>query len=294
VTACADGRGACGLACLLLALATPSARAADDVPLPLESRVPGGIALLDLGPPSAVETRVVYGGHRAPVVLRQGRQLAVIGIPLDTTPGKQTARVEHPNGTSSTVIAFDVARKEYAEQRLTVTNQRHVEPTPSDLERIAAERERIDRALSTYSVDLQPLLRFAAPVAGERSSSFGLRRFFNGQARSPHSGMDIAAAEGTPIVNPARGRVIDTGDFFFNGQTVFVDHGQGVVAMYCHLSRTDVKPGDEVGAGAPLGLVGATGRVTGPHLHWGIAINRALIDPTLVLEEKGTSSISSE
>jgi murein DD-endopeptidase MepM/ murein hydrolase activator NlpD len=284
VTRRAGARRLHGLACLFLALAAAVARAADELPLPLESRVPGGIALLDLGPPSAVETRVVYGGHRVPVVLREGRQLAVIGIPLDTTPGPQTARAEHPDGTSA-VLAFEVAGKEYAEQRLTVTNQRHVEPTPADLERIAAESERIDRALSTYSPDREPLLRFAAPVAGERSSSFGLRRFFNGQARSPHSGMDIAAEAGTPILNPARGRVIDTGDFFFNGQTVFIDHGQGVVAMYCHLSRIDVKAGDEVGAGAQLGLVGATGRVTGPHLHWGIAINRALIDPVLVLRQ---------
>jgi murein DD-endopeptidase MepM/ murein hydrolase activator NlpD len=284
VTRSAGARRLHGLACLFMALAAPAARAAEEVPLPLESRVPGGIALLDLGPPSALETRVIYGGHRAPVVLRQGRHLAVVGIPLDTTPGPQTARVEHPDGTAA-VLAFEVAGKVYAEQRLTVSNQRHVEPTPADLERIAGERARIDRALSTYNPDLQPLLRLAAPVAGERSGSFGLRRFFNGQARSPHSGMDIAAAAGTPILNPARGRVIETGDFFFNGQTVFVDHGQGVIAMYCHLSRTDVKPGDEVGAGAQLGLVGATGRVTGPHLHWGIAINRALIDPALVLQE---------
>ena len=272
---------AAGAAFLLLALTT---HAADEAPLPHESRVPGGIALLDLGPPSSPEARVIFNGHRAPVLMNEGRRIAVIGIPLDTAAGPQTAQLEGDGARASTVT-FEVRSKDYAEQRLTVKNQRHVDPSPEDLERIAAERARIDRALSTYTPDRMPLLRLAAPVAGARSSSFGLKRYFNGQARSPHSGMDIAAAAGTPIVNPARGRVLDTGDFFFNGQTVFVDHGQGVIAMYCHLSRTDVKPGDEVGAGAQLGLVGETGRVTGAHLHWGVAVNRALVDPALLLAD---------
>ena len=272
-----------GIACVASLLLATFAQATEELPLPLESRVPGGIALLDLGPPESSEARVMFNGYRAPLLLRHGRRVAVIGIPLDATPGPQTVEINHPNGGPTTTVVFEVASKAYDEQRLTVKNQRHVDPSPQDLERIAGERVRIDRALSTYSVDRQPLLRLAAPVAGTRSSSFGLRRFFNGQARSPHSGMDIAAAAGTPILSPAPGRVLDTGDFFFNGQTVFVDHGQGVVAMYCHLSRIDVKAGDEVGAGAQLGLVGATGRVTGAHLHWGIALNRALIDPALLL-----------
>ena len=275
----------CAFACMASALLAAAGHATDASLLPRESRVPGGIALVDVGPPSVDDTRVEFAGHRVPIVLEGGRRIAVIGIPLDTTPGPQIARLEHVDGSPPGSIEFEVQAKTYAEQRLTVTNQRHVDPLPADLERIAADRARIDRALSTYSTDLTPQLRVAAPVAGERSSSFGLRRFFNDQPRSPHSGMDIAAASGTPILNPARGRVLDTGDFFFNGQTVFVDHGLGVIAMYCHLSRIDVKPGDEVGAGAQLGLVGATGRVTGAHLHWGIAVNRALVDPALLLKE---------
>jgi murein DD-endopeptidase MepM/ murein hydrolase activator NlpD len=274
-----------GLACVALLLASYPV-AADDPSLPNESRVPGGIALVDLGPSTAEEPLVTFNGYRAPVLPRGDHRVAVIGIPLDATPGPQTARLDYTDGRSATTIAFEVSPKVYEEQRLTVKDRRKVDPSPEDLERIAAERARIDRALATYSTDLEPLLRLAAPVTGERSSSFGMRRFFNGQARSPHSGMDIAAATGTPIVNPARGRVLDTGDFFFNGQTVLVDHGRGVVAMYCHLSRTDVKPGDEVGAGAQLGLVGATGRVTGAHLHWGIAVNRAFVDPALLLVAK--------
>jgi murein DD-endopeptidase MepM/ murein hydrolase activator NlpD len=162
-----------------------------------------------------------------------------------------------------------------------------VNPTKQDLARIDRERIWIDAALGKYTANRVPELRMEPPVPGERSSSFGLRRFFNGEARNPHSGMDIAAAAGTPIRAPAPGRVLDVGDFFFNGNTVFLDHGAGVVTMYCHLSRIDVKPGQEIATGQVLGLVGATGRVTGPHLHWGIAVNRAMVDPALFLPQGG-------
>jgi murein DD-endopeptidase MepM/ murein hydrolase activator NlpD len=236
---------------------------------------------------------VIFNQHRAPVLQVGQGWVAVIGIPLDTKPGPQSARLEPAGATdragaaagadSGRALDFTVMDRKYAEQRLQVKDEHKVNPDEEDLARIERERVRIDAALGAYTAGRVPEFHMLPPVAGERSSSFGLRRFFNGEARNPHSGMDIAAAAGTPIRAPAAGRVLDTGDFFFNGNTVFLDHGEGVVSMYCHMSRIDVKPGQEVASGDVLGLVGATGRVTGPHLHFGVAINRAMVDPALLL-----------
>jgi murein DD-endopeptidase MepM/ murein hydrolase activator NlpD len=271
--------------------AVPSAAPAVDA-LPPERRVPGGLALLEVPDPGpgAPAPVVRFGAHRAPVLRTPRGLIAVVGIPLDTKPGTVEATVQAADGDATRPLPFVVAEHGYEEQRLQVPNQRHVDPDPEDLKRIAAERERSDAALGAFSEEFGPALALRAPVAGRRSSSFGLRRFFNGQPRSPHSGMDIAAPSGTPILSPAPGRVLDTGDFFFNGNTVFVDHGHGVVTMYCHLSRIDVAAGDRLATGERLGLVGATGRVTGPHLHFGVAINRAMVDPALLLQAASDSA----
>jgi murein DD-endopeptidase MepM/ murein hydrolase activator NlpD len=265
------------------ALATDSSSPGPTAALPRESRVPGGVAIVPLNTDAPDPGVVVFNDHRAAVLRTDAGWSAIVGIPLDAKAGAQGAQWQPAEGAAPQPLEFSVTAKQYDEQRLKVSNQRHVDPSKEDLERIERERKRIDAALGTYTADRTPEFQLSPPVAGRRSSSFGLRRFFNDQPRNPHSGMDIAAPTGTPVLSPAPGRVLDTGDFFFNGNTVFVDHGQGLVTMYCHLSRIDVKPGQDIAAGAKLGLVGATGRVTGPHLHWGVALNRALVDPALFL-----------
>jgi murein DD-endopeptidase MepM/ murein hydrolase activator NlpD len=271
----------------LLCVVLAAGRASAAVELPEQSRVPGGIAIIELGAAGAMPGEVHFNGHRAPVLLATQGWVAVIGIPLDTKPGPHSATFvaagTQGQARPGRTVSFDVRDKKYAEQRIEVKNEHQVNPDAQDLARIERERARIEAALGAYTSGRIPDFRMRPPVGGERSSSFGLRRYFNGEARNPHSGMDIAAPAGAPIHAPASGRVLDTGDFFFNGNTVFLDHGEGVVTMYCHLSRIDVKPGQEISAGEVLGLVGSTGRATGPHLHWGVALNRAMVDPVLLL-----------
>lgn len=249
--------------------------------LPRQSAIPGGVVIVPVGTAAGAPPRVTF--NDAPVmVVRDGpRWVAVVGLPLATKPGKVKVAVERPGGARET-IELAVKPKQYVEQKLRVAPGM-VDIAPADLERVNRERPLLQAALATFSDAAPVTLVLQQPVPGPRSSSYGLRRVFNGQPRAPHTGMDIAAPTGTPILAPAAGTVVATGDYYFNGGTVIVDHGQGLVTMYCHLSAIDVKPGDAVGTGAPLGKVGATGRVTGPHLHWGVTLNRTMVDPALFL-----------
>lgn len=245
---------------------------------PEHSPRPGGIAIVDIDATSAAPPAVTYDGKPV-LMMRDGeRWQAVVGVPLDAEPGQLSILVD------GFPLTFTINEHGYAEQRLTVKNQSYVTPDQAQLDRIAREREVLDAALNNFRNVPVDSLALAAPVDGPRSSSFGLRRFFNEQPRSPHKGMDIAAGLGTPIVAPRAGIVTATGDFFFNGNTVILDHGQGYVTMYCHLSEIAVERGQEVLAGKTIGAVGATGRVTGPHLHFGTYLNGTAVDPAIVLE----------
>ncbi len=246
---------------------------------PEHSPWPGGIAVIDVGPAAAPRPVVEFEDRRVLVTKNGSRWMAAVGIPLDAPTGQMSIRVNTARN-----VAFEVRDHTYREQRLTVKNKKHVNPDEAQLERIGRERRIIDSALANWrDVDVDSAA-LAAPVDGRRSSSFGLRRFFNDQPRSPHKGMDIAAPEGTVIAAPGNGVVTATGNFFFNGNTVIIDHGQGFVTMYCHLSEIGVEEGQQLESGDPIGAVGATGRVTGPHLHFGTYLNGTAVDPALLLQ----------
>ncbi|MEX1168054.1 MAG: peptidoglycan DD-metalloendopeptidase family protein [Hydrogenophaga sp.] len=265
-------------------LRAATAAFADKGVWPRNLSVPGGVARLALGPAAAPP--LAFSGEIALRVVGDPMAwTALVGIPLDAKPGNASIEVRQANIATRT-LDYTIAPKTYREQRLKVA-PKHVDLSPDDLARYQREQARSQEIKNTFSEPLSAAsdLRMQAPVAGTRSSSFGLRRVFNGQSRNPHSGMDIAASSGTPVRAPMAARVIDTGDYFFNGHTVWLDHGAGLLSMVCHLSAIDVKVGDTVRTGERVGKVGATGRATGPHLHWSILLNQAMVDPALFLPE---------
>lgn len=265
----------------LVLLLLPGFALADS--LPQAALVPGGIAEIVVGQTSEPAPEVYYGGKRVLVTALQDQWLALVGLPLDAALGQHQIDVKRSDHREQ--ISFTVTDKHYPEQRLTIKNKRMVnEMTPADLKRIAAEKKEMGRIKATWSED-QADTDFTAPVDGRLSSLFGLKRFFNDQARRPHNGLDIAAPTGTDILAPASGRVIGSGSYFFNGNTVFLDHGQGLLSAYLHMSEISVKVGQQVQQGQRIGAVGATGRVTGPHLHWIVYLNHETVDPALFISK---------
>ena len=209
-------------------------------------------------------------------VLRIGKSI-LVGLPVSQPLGEES--ITYKVGDTVKTHTFEVVGKQYTEQHITLKNREMVNPKPKQLERIRRE-SKIQRALYQQISPSQNLQQgFEIPLKGITTSLFGHRRFFNGEARNPHSGLDIAADTGTPIIAPAAALVVLVDDLYFNGKTVFLDHGQGLITMYCHLSEHKVALEQTVQQGDVIGLVGATGRVTGPHLHWSVSLNGVRVDP---------------
>lgn len=240
------------------------------------SPVPGGVALVSI-PGKHQPQKVTYRGE--PVLTRQvaAGWVAVLGLPLSAKPGKDTLDVD------GHAVSFTIKPKKYPEQRVHLKNQRQVTPNSEDEARIAKEQLLLAPAWKAWPEGLIPTLSFRQPTPGALTASFGMRRIFNGEPRSPHAGLDIRAPQGQAVRAPAAGVVVLTGDFFYSGNAVFLAHGEGVVSLFAHLSKIAVKQGQMVQAGELLGEVGSTGRATGPHLHWSLSLNNARVDPRLFL-----------
>lgn len=250
--------------------------------IPRAEVVPGGIALVPLSTPlSEPAPKVLYEKKPVMVLKDQASWVAVVGIPLRAKAGKHTINEDGKQRHTITV-----AGKKYESQHLTIKNKRKVNPNKEDMKRIRGETKEIRAALTLWREKSEINTQFVVPVQGRLSSPFGLRRFFNEQPRKPHSGIDIAAPKGTPIVAPTDGVVVSTGDYFFNGNTLFLDHGQGLITMYCHMDKIEVTKGQLVKRGEMIGRIGMTGRVTGPHLHWAVSLNDSRIDPALFFESQ--------
>ena len=244
--------------------------------------VPGGVAVVALGQ-GGQAPQVSYNKHPVLVMRDSDQQwIAVVGIGLKALPGSQTLKVSTERGSRN--LAFTVGTKKYREQRITLKNKSQVNPDPEQLKRYEREFAAQTKAYAQFRDALPSNVVLDRPVEGGRlSSPFGLRRFFNGEERNPHSGLDFAVPAGTRVKAPADGVVTIVDDYFFNGKTIFIDHGNGLVTMYCHLSAFDVVVGQSVKRGQLIGRVGSTGRATGPHLHWNVSLNNERVDPAIFI-----------
>ncbi|MBV1889101.1 MAG: peptidoglycan DD-metalloendopeptidase family protein [Proteobacteria bacterium] len=257
--------------------------------LPTEELVPGGIAIIPIQSASnsnADAPVVHFQNHRVMVAgLSDGATgwHAIVGIPRSAKAGEHSIKVQQD--AEQTTQRFQVRSKHYPEQHIQITNKRLVNPEKRDINRIITESRIMKQAFTSWSESHGGNLRMDWPVSGPISSPFGLTRFFNDQPRKPHSGIDIAALEGSPIRAPKSGKVLATGEYFFNGNTVIVDHGQGFISMFCHLDSIEVQTGNLLRRGEQLGTVGQTGRATGPHLHWSLNLNNVRVDPMLFLDK---------
>lgn len=233
---------------------------------------------------------VSWGGKEIPVEIRREGEISegvvLLGTDvLNASPGKKTLEIRAAMDGSEVMVSREVqvASVEYPVQRLTLP-EAMVTPPKKVLDRISGERKEVAGALATVTQERRWDLPMVRPVPGLITSPYGFRRILNDKPRSPHRGVDYRAKEGDPVMSAADGTVILSADHYYAGECVYVDHGNGVISVYMHLSKRLAVDGDRVSAGDVIGLAGKTGRVTGPHLHFGICIQGSMVDPEFLLE----------
>jgi murein DD-endopeptidase MepM/ murein hydrolase activator NlpD len=269
---------------LVAILAAPSIATSPADGLPRESRVPGGVALVAVAP--AIESKPVVTRDSANVwtVKRGASWVAVVGLPLSTVPGEHSISVSRDGAMRS--VPFTVQNKRYPVQHVTLKDNAMVEPPPDVMARIETESVHLKTVRSRWRETTATDATFSLPAKGRLSGRFGGSRVFNGKPRAPHAGLDVAVMTGTPVLAPGDGVVLDTGDYYFCGKTMFIDHGNGLLSLFCHLSEHVAKVGDNVHKGQTVARSGATGRASGPHLHWSVYLNGVSVEPELFVTIK--------
>jgi murein DD-endopeptidase MepM/ murein hydrolase activator NlpD len=267
---------------LLLALSAPALEVS-----PAKPRQ-GQIVVVTLRSPSPVAAATLWDGVREiPMEPAEGGRIhrALLGIDFESKAGTREIQVSSsaPDGERTFTKSFFVTSGKFPTQTLKVAPA-YVEPPKEELERIARDREKVKAVYDAPDSSRRFVSAFRRPVVSSSTGSFGVRRVFNGKPRSPHDGVDLAAPQGEPVVAAAPAVVALAEDLYFSGGTVILDHGSGLFTFYFHLSAIDVRPGDMVAGGQRIGAVGATGRATGPHLHWGARLHRARVNPLDLLK----------
>jgi murein DD-endopeptidase MepM/ murein hydrolase activator NlpD len=278
------------VAAALVLVAAPAAAPSLSVVETARSIQPGEVVVLTVTSTAPVTALRVRAFDRAIEAFRVDDRVwrALIGIDLDVKPGPHVVTIDAgtPEGAASASHTLNVRTKAFPTRQLRVAEQ-FVNPPPTVLKRIESEAARLNRIWSASAPARLWDVPFVAPVPQAANSAFGSRSVFNGQPRSPHGGADFPSPARTPVKAPSAGRVVLAGDLYYTGNTVVIDHGLGLVSLFAHLSRIDVKEEEMVATGAVVGLVGATGRVTGPHLHWTVRAGGARVDPLSLLAALG-------
>jgi murein DD-endopeptidase MepM/ murein hydrolase activator NlpD len=272
------------LCCLAVTAASASTAATSTTGLPRESRVPGGVALVPVARADEPKPVVTRDGASVWTVKRGASWISVVGLPLSTTPGEHSVSVTRNAEAQS--VAFTVADKRYPVQHVTLKDNAMVEPPPEVIARIESESAHLKTVRSKWREDAATNASFTLPAKGRLSGRFGGSRVLNGKPRAPHAGLDVAIGTGTPVLSPSDGVVLDIGEYYFCGKAIFIDHGNGLLSLFCHLSEHTAKVGDSVRKGQAVARSGATGRASGPHLHWSVYLNGVSVEPELFVTIK--------